>query len=156
MAKTFFKVEGLADCEQAFEDLSRGMVRGVLLRGLRRIAQPVADTESALAPKGVTGKLSESPTVGTKLSKRQKKLNRKESDVEIYVGPTPHAKSVQTEFGNAHQAPQPHLRPAVDQHIGSSGGSALKDFVKFIQEETEKSLVRARRKAAKIAASFKS
>jgi hypothetical protein len=41
-------------------------------------------------------------------------LHQRVSQLETFVGPSPAAKAVQTEFGNSHQAPKPHLRPAFD------------------------------------------
>lgn len=147
-AKQNFTIEGLADLDEALGELPKATARNVLLRVLKSEGQPIADAESALAPHGITGQLAASPTVGTKLSRRQKSLNKKESDVEVYVGPTPHPKSVQTEFGNAHQAAHPHLRPAFDNNVMRVLGG-IKDR---LAEEIEKARARLARKAARLAA----
>lgn len=152
MARQTFKIEGLAELDEALTELPKATARNVLLRVLKKEGQPIADAESALAPKGVTGQLSESPTVGTKLSRRQKGLNKKESDVEVYIGPTPHPKSVQTEFGNAHQAAQPHLRPAFDGNVMKVLDSIKTSLTNEIEKARQRLAKKAERLAAKIAA----
>src|SRR5262245_35151845 len=111
-----FKLEGLSDLDRALEELPKATARNVLLRTLKEEGQPIADAGEALAPK-LSGELAQSYQVSTKLSRRQKRAATKESMVEVYIGPTSHPKSVQTEFGNAHQPAQPHLRPAWDANV---------------------------------------
>lgn len=149
-SREMFQVEGLAELDEALKELPKATARNVLLRVLKWAGQIIADAGEALAPR-LTGGLAQSYTVGTKLSRRQKKLNRKESDVEVYVGPTPHAKSVQTEFGNVHQAAQPHLRPAWDGNVMK----VLDGIREKLAEEIEKARVRLARKAERIAAKIK-
>lgn len=150
MAREVFKIEGLSDLDGALKELPKATSRNVLLRVLKKAGQPIANDGEARAPKR-TGKLAQSYTVGTKLSRRQKKLHSKESDVEVFVGPTPHPKSVQTEFGNSHQAPDPHLRPAWD----SNNRSALENITKDLAEEIEKARARLARKAERAAAKLR-
>jgi hypothetical protein len=146
-----FEIEGLKELDQALvafaDEWGPKKVKPLLTRVLKKEGQPIADAGEALAPK-LTGGLATSYTVGTKLSRRQKKLNKKESDVEVYIGPTPHAKSVQTEFGNAHQSPHPHLRPAWDGNVMKVLGG-IKDR---LGEEIEKTRARLARRAAARAA----
>lgn len=153
MAKQIFKIEGLKELDAALlglaEEFSPRNARNVLRSALKDGGQIIADAGEALAPK-LSGKLAESYTVGGKLSRRQKRSHKRESAIETFVGPTPHAKSVQTEFGNRHQAPQPHLRPAWDgnwrrvlDHIVTRTRERL--------EATRKRLVKKReREAAKL------
>ena len=150
MAREFFKVEGLKDLDAALKELPKSTSRGILRRTLTKEAQPIAVAGEALAPK-LTGKLAKSYTVGTKLSRRQKRMHKKESDVEVFVGPTPHAKSVQTEFGNAHHAAHPHLRPAWD----SNWRRVLDGIRNTLANEIEKTRARIARKAARDAAKLK-
>jgi HK97 gp10 family phage protein len=145
--RTIFKVEGLKELDQALTELPKATARNVLLRTLKAEAQPIADAGEANAPK-LTGKLGQSYTVGTKLSRRQKKASTKELMVEVYVGPGPHPKGVQTEFGNAHQAAEPHLRPAWDSNVMR----VLGGITKSLAAEIEKTRARLARKAARIAA----
>lgn len=155
-AKQSFRIEGMKDLDRALAELadeySPAKAKGILTRSLKKGGQKIADAEKAYAPVGETGQLAASPTVGSRLTRRQRKQNKKESMVEVYVGPTPHPKSVQTEFGNAHQAPQPHLRPAFDGQVQN----VLKGFIsdaKADLERTRKRLVRkAEREAAKLKA----
>ena len=141
-----FEVEGLAELDEALKELPKATARNVLLRVLKAEAQPIADAGQANAPRR-TGGLAISYTVTTKLSGRQKSQNVKESDVEVYVGPTPHPKSIQTEFGNAHQAPQPHLRPAWDQNVMK----VLDNIRDRLAAEIEKARARLARKAELLA-----
>lgn len=150
--KTKFTLEGLSDLKRALDELPKATAKNILLRNLKKVAQPIADTESAMAPIGPTGGLAQSPIVSTKLTKRQRKLNPKQSAVEVYVGPTAHPKSIQTEFGNSHQAAEPHLRPAWDQNVGSDGGQVLANFTKLTAEDIERARARFARKAEREAA----
>ena len=145
MSKDFY-LEGLSDLEQALMELPRATSRNVLLRTLKKAAEPVAKAGAANAPRR-TGGLAESYVVSTKLTKSQKKV-AKQSDVEVYVGPTPHPKSIQTEFGNVHQAAEPHLRPAWD----STNKEVLDSIKEQLSTEIEKARERLARKAARLAA----
>lgn len=142
-----FKLEGLKECEEALAELPKATTRNVLLRVLKAAGVFIRDAGEQLAPR-LKGGLKAGYTVSTKLSRTQKKKNKKESNVEVYVGPSPHAKSVQTEFGNAHQAAEPHLRPAFD---GESDRS-LKFIVEQLADEIERARKRLARKAERLAA----
>ena len=148
--RTTFSVEGLAELEGALGELPRATARNVLVRTLREQAEVVAEAGEANAPR-LSGKLADSYTVGTKLSRRQKSKHKKESDVEVFVGPTPHPKSVQTEFGNAHQAAHPHLRPAWD----STHRQVLDGITDTLRKEVEKARARLARKAERMAAQMR-
>jgi HK97 gp10 family phage protein len=146
-----FEIEGLAELDEALQELPKATSRNVLLRTLKQEAQPIADDGQRNAPK-LTGKLALSYMVGTKLSRRQSQLNTKESDVEVYVGPGPDPEGVQTEFGNRHQGPQPHLRPAWDANVMN----VLEGIRKTLADEIEKARARIARKAERRAAQMKS
>lgn len=150
--KQKFKVEGLAELDEALTELPKSTARAVLVRVLKKEGQPIADAESAFAPRGKTGKLAASPVVSQTLTRRQKQQNQKESDVEVYIGPTAHPKSIQTEFGNAHQAPHPHLRPAWDGNVMK----VLDGITARLTEEIEKARARLARKAEREAAKMQS
>ena len=149
-SRTMFKIEGLADLDHALTELPKATARNVLLRTLKKNAQPIADAGEAMAPVR-TGGLAASYTVSTKLSRGQKQNSSKESDVEVYVGPAPSAKSIQTEFGNAHQSPHPHMRPAWDGSVGM----VLDNITKDLAEEIEKARKRLARKAEREAAKMR-
>lgn len=147
MAKQTFKIEGLAELDEALSELSKATARNVLLRTLKEQGEPIREEGERNAPKDKGG-LKASYTVGTKLSRRQKSQNKKESAVEVYIGPGPAAKGVQTEFGNAHQAPHPHLRPAFDSNVSR----VLNGIKNDLADQIEKARERLARKAAKILA----
>lgn len=145
-----FKVEGLAELDEALKELPKATARNVLLRVLKAEAQPIADAGQAYAPRQPGGgSLAASYKVSTKLAGRGRSL--KESDVEVYVGPGPHPGAVQTEFGNSHQAPQPHLRPAWDQNVMK----VLENIRASLAVEIERARQRLARKAERLAAQMK-
>lgn len=148
-SKTYLEVEGLSELEEALKELPRATARNVLLRVLKAKAQPIADAGEALAPR-LTGGLAQSYQVSTKLSRSQKKT-KKQSGVEVYVGPTAHPKSIQTEFGNSHQAPHPHLRPAWDGNVMN----VLDGITESLRAEIEKARARLARKAERLAAKMR-
>lgn len=147
MAKQSFKLEGLAELEEALKELPKATARNVLLRTLKEHGEPIRSAGETNAPRDKGG-LKASYAVSTKLSSRQKKLNKKESMVEVYIGPGPAAKGVQTEFGNAHQAPHPHLRPAFDGNVQR----VLNGIRNTIADQIEKARARLARKAERLAA----
>lgn len=143
---TKVKVEGLKELEKALSELPKSTGKGVARRVLKKAAKPIAEAGQANAPVGPTGNLKASYGVGTKLSRRQSKLNKKESPVEVYAGPNDPA-AIQTEFGNEHQAPEPHLRPAWD----GNKDAALESIKTDLWTEIQKSAARLAKKAARIA-----
>lgn len=147
MARQSFKIEGLAELDEALAELPKATARNVLVRVLKEQGKPIRDDGERNAPRDKGG-LKASYTVGTKLSKRQKSQNVKESMVEVYIGPGPSAKSIQTEFGNAHQAAHPHLRPAFDSNVHK----VLNGIKDSLAAEIEKARVRLAKKTARIAA----
>lgn len=117
-------VEGLAGLDAALGQLPRATARNTLIRTGKKALEPFladvkqlapVDADPANTPKRAPGTLRDSYVIGTRLNKRQTKGVRKEGKqfAEVYAGTNGPA-GVQTEFGNAHQAPQPHARPAWD------------------------------------------
>lgn len=149
--KTSLKLEGLKELEVALSELPRATAKNVLRRTLINAGQVMADAESRFAPRGPTKRLSQSPVVTLKLTKRQRGKHVKVSPIEVFVGPTPHPKSVQTEFGNAHQAAQPHLRPAFD----ATKTKVAQSIRAELADQIDKAAQRMARKAARIAAKLK-
>jgi HK97 gp10 family phage protein len=149
--KVTFKVEGLKDCEDALKELPLATSKNVLRRALLKAGAPVVDSAQSRVAR-LTGKLGQSVTVGTKLTKRQKKSAALTKDgVEVYVGagPLPHAHML--EFGTSRQAPEPYLRPAVD----ANGKRMFSIFRDELRAEIAKAVQRLERKAARIAAKMK-
>lgn len=146
MARRSFEVQGLKQFAAALQDMKAATAKGVMRRVLLKAGKPIAEAGQANAPVGPTGNLAASYGVGTKLTRRQSKLNRRESAVEVYVGPNDPA-AIQTEFGNEHQAAQPHLRPAFDANVETS-----LDIIKTeLAVEIDKTAKRAARRAARLA-----
>lgn len=117
-------VEGLAGLDAALGQLPRATARNTLVRTGKKALEPFladvkqlapVDADPANSPKRAPGTLRDSYVIGTRLNKSQTKGVRKEGKqfAEVYAGTNDPA-GVQTEFGNAHQAPQPHGRPAWD------------------------------------------
>lgn len=117
-------VEGLAGLDAALGQLPRATARNTLVRTGKKALEPFladvkqlapVDADPANSPKRAPGTLRDSYAIGTRLNKSQTKGVRKEGKqfAEVYAGTNDPA-GVQTEFGNAHQAPQPHGRPAWD------------------------------------------
>lgn len=147
------RLEGTAELEAALEELPKATARNVLIRTLTKEGQRIADMGMAIAPRDPKHKrhMADTYAVSTKLSKRQASMNVKESDVEVYVGPGPRVQAIQTEFGNAHQAPQPHMRPAWDANVNA----VLAGITKTLTDEIEKARQRMARKAEREAEKMK-
>lgn len=146
MAKGFkVKVEGLKELERALQQLPKANAKAVLRRTMKEAGEPVAKTARALAPEEM-GYLRESIDVSTKLSGRQAKLHKKESPVEMFIGPGPDPAAHLQEFGSGpgHQA-QPFLRPAWDQHKAE----VLDTIANRTWLEIEKTAERLAKKAAR-------
>jgi HK97 gp10 family phage protein len=145
------RVEGLKELDEALTELPKATARNVIQRAFVKAIAPMEAQAKSLAPRR-TGKLAESINFGTRLSRRQKRLHKKESDVEFFVGAAalPHAHL--QEFGTVHHAPHPFMRPAWD----SNKMGALNTVAAFLRDEIEKARVRLARKAARIAAQIRS
>jgi HK97 gp10 family phage protein len=139
------KVEGLKDLERALKGLPSANGKAVLRRTLKEAGEPVAKAARALVPKE-QGYLSESIDVSTKLSGRQRSLHKKESPVEMFIGPGPDPAGHLQEFGTGpgHQA-QPFLRPAWDQNKAK----VLDIIANLTWVEIEKTANRLAKRAAK-------
>lgn len=150
MAKQSFKIEGLSDLDRALSELPKATARNVLLRTLKEHGEPIRADGEANAPKGEQGS-AETYTVSTKLTKRQRKQHKKESHVEVYIGPGADPAMLQQEFGNAHHGPQPHLRPAWDSNVQR----VLQGITKSLADQIEKARKRLARKAEREAAKMR-
>lgn len=116
------QVEGLKELDQALSILPRAVARRELQKdGIGALkpfvdawkASAPVDADPASSPKRPPGTLRNSIHAGTRLNRSQARQARREgkSFAEVYAGTNDPA-GVQTEFGNAHQAAQPHGRPA--------------------------------------------
>lgn len=145
------RTEGFKELNDALDELTKGVGKGVLRRSLLKAAQPMAELAKSMAPDDpATGgfDLKSSITAGTKLSKRQAGQHRKmfrddRASVEVFVGAGPLPQAHLQEFGTVHHAPQPFMRPAWDQDQVPLLGRLGKEMA----DEMEKAVGRARRKA---------
>lgn len=105
------KIHGLKHIAVTLQSLPASTAKGVLRRILRKRAKPLAAAARHLVPKD-TGTLKKSIRIGTKLSRRQRKLHRRAGRdvVELFVGPGPDPAAHLQEFGA-----QPYMRPAWDR-----------------------------------------
>jgi HK97 gp10 family phage protein len=126
--------------------------QNALRRALVKAAQPIADAARAMAPddpRTPAPDLKSSIAVATQLTKRHRA--EKESEVEVYVGPTVQAgRSVlnyasNVEFGTFRAAPRPYLRPA----FHAESGKVMEILRKELAAEIEKAVARIARKQAK-------
>lgn len=146
------KFEGGPELEAAFKslmddfDASKATVKNVMRRGLKDAIQPMADLANELAPDdpATPGGLNQSYHVGTQLTARQRGLAKLEPKdfVTVYMGTTDPA-GVQTEFGNSHQSPQAHVRPAFAQEALNT----INRVAGSLKDQLAKAVTRAQRKA---------
>lgn len=152
-----FDVPGLADLDRALGELPKATARNTLRRTGLAALQPFVDKVRELAPvdadpssspKRPPGTLRDSYIAGTKLNKSQAKTAKREgkSFAEVYAGTNDPA-GIQTEFGNAHQSPQPHARPAWD----GTQQRVLTLIEEGLGSEIEKAAARLAKKAARAA-----
>lgn len=176
------KVEGLADLDAALADLSKAAARGALRRAGIAAMAPMAEIARNLAPvddgelrdsiivsakaKGAGADVGKAEFAAAlragqgRAAARQALIGaRREaratgSFVELFMGPTQgktKANSIKRyaqEFGTYKMAAQPYMRPAWDQ----DKDAALERLSDTLRAEIDKSLERARRKAAQVAA----
>jgi hypothetical protein len=140
---------GGKELETALQELKLSTRKSIARRVLKRAGAIFAERANALAPKGRgSPHLSGSYGVTSRLNKRQAAQARREGrdDVFMYAGTNDPA-GQQQEFGNSRHVAQPHARPAFDE--------TARPMFDLIQDEmaveVEKSVARARRKAARAA-----
>ncbi len=140
------KVLGLKELDLALRELPEAAAKATLRAALKKAAQPVADVAASMAPVR-TGRLSESISVRTQLSKRQRRGRKKKDAVVMFIGAEakkgPHAHLI--EFGTRFQGARPFLRPAWD--AGKQG--VLSSIRSQLATQIEKTRKRLARKAPK-------
>lgn len=150
MPKFTVTVEGLSDLADALQELPKATSTNVLKRALTNGAAPIQSAAASLAPV-LTGTLQQSITIGTKLSRRQKSLSRKESKVEVFIGPDALPQAITAEFGTSHSRARPYMRPAWD----GQKKTALEIIANTLGDEIEKARARIARKQARLLAQMK-
>ena len=96
-----------------------------------------------------TGYLADHIDTGVRLSRRQARVSRKESAVEVFAGATAVGQAVYQEFGTVDQPAQPFARPAYE----AGKHRALDDISTGLGSEIAKTAERAARRSAKRAGS---
>ncbi|MNR96424.1 hypothetical protein D3C72_275790 [compost metagenome] len=148
---------GFRELEDALEDFSKASARNIMKRAALEAIQPLADEMANLAPERANGggNLKDAIAVSDKLGKRQKRLQRRQTNdfVEVYagvedVGGVHVPSSVQQEFGNENHGPQPYARPAYDKEAQPT----VDRLLITLKDEIDKATARAQRRAARAAA----
>ena len=148
MAKVTFKIEGLSEFVEALtEELPKATATNVQKRALKEAAEPMEADAKRNAPVR-TGLLRERIDIGTKLSPRQRGSSKKESKIEVYIGPPSMERGIVAEFGSVKQTAKPFMRPAWDANKKTMFNK-LRDI---LAEEIEKARQRIARKTARQAA----
>lgn len=122
--KPSLRLEGTRDLENALNDLEGLAAKKVAVAAMTDSLAPVVRDAKALV-RVKSGELRDSIGIGSKLSRRQKKLNRPIAPAEVYVGPgvanrggrraVAHAHLV--EFGTEHSRPFPYMAPAWSANV---------------------------------------
>lgn len=178
MAKSSLRVEGLKELDEALKEFSRATGGNILKRAVSEGGALVAEEAVRLAPKDEGDlkreiKVSKAKIInpGTAAFARAMRetgdraiaaaaaraANRSAGgagrSAVCHVGPTKRVgQGILQEFGTAHHAPQPFMRPAWDGK-GREAPAVIRDALK---EGIDKARERAARKAARIAAKIKS
>lgn len=136
------QVIGGRELERALKQLPRATGKNVLRRALRNAAKPTAAAAEAMAPRGPTGNLQASISIGTKLKPSQRG-DSSLSGVQLYIGATSppgyHAHLI--EFGTVKMTARPFMRPAWD--------STQQQVLASISDEVWKSLAKSARTLAR-------
>lgn len=131
------KIEGLKELDRALKQLPKATAKRVLRAALKKAGQPIAADAASRAPR-LTGRLAESVTVKTTLTKGQRRKSRKEKGaVVMFIGatrPTAHL----IEFGTQKMAARPFLRPAWDSGKMQVLATMKKELWKAIQKAAKR------------------
>lgn len=151
MANRTVKVEGFRELEAALMELPKATGKAVLRRVAKEALGPFDKAWRANAnAHRLTGSLEESGGIGTKLTKRQARLNRKaegKASIEMYAGPNDPA-AIPAEYGTVDQAARPFGRKA----WASTQDPTLEIVKDKLGIEIAKGAARVAKKTAKLAA----
>lgn len=150
--------EGGKELEQALFELKSVAAKRIARAALKEAGLKFAEAANAMAPVGDAptlaqpddspkpkrgSTLSKSYAVGTRLSRRQFRLAKKEGrdDVFVYAG-TRDPAGMQQEFGNAKHGAQPHARPA----WARTKAPMFEAIARDMSEAVAKAVARARKR----------
>lgn len=148
--KATVHIDGLIDLDRALGQLPRATAKNVLRRVLLQAAQPIADDYRAHVDVK-SGDLQKTIGVGTKLTKRQARLQRRQDErsyVEVYAGAGDDPAAHLEEFGSIHNTPNGALRASWD----TNQGRALETIKTELGTEIAKAADRVARKRTRAAA----
>lgn len=146
-----FHIEGLKELDKALGELPKATGKNALKRALvQASALLVADWRGRVHV--LTGRLQRSIVASTTLSRRQRRLSRQLSTVELYVGAGPFVEAITEEFGTAHNAAHPSGRPAWE----AQQMNVLASIKNSLAKEIEQARARLARKAERLAAKINS
>lgn len=139
-----FAFEGGVKLEAALSEFTRPLAKRIGARALKKAGDPILQVYRANTTVK-TGTLQRLEISGTKLTKRQARIAKREgkSDVELHIG-TADPAGLQEEFGNVHQAAHPALRPAWD---AEGGQKAVDRIIEELRDDIEKTRARVAKKA---------
>lgn len=144
-SKTFVKVEGLKEVEDAMMDLPKRINKRLTSKVLMETAQPMARDASILAPDDPkTGGYDLHTTVRAGTGNTKGAGWTKRDPVEVYIGPRVRHQHLM-EFGTVHTPAQPFMRPMWD----ASKNWALNNIATRLGEEVAKAAKRYARRLAK-------
>lgn len=143
--KTQMTLEGLSEVIDGLQELPKATGTNVQKRALIAAAQPMVEVAQSLAPVE-TGFLRDDIKVSARLSPSQR--TRKESKIELYVGPRSMPRAIVAEFGSVKQTPKPFMRPAWD----AEKKDAVLSIKDILWTEIKKAADRIARKTARLAA----
>lgn len=148
-------LSGFRELDETFYELGKTLGKNVLRRVGRRALEPMADAARANVAVR-TGTLKRQINVGTTLARSQRaKASRSggtfrqeaQDGVTVYMGPGQDPAAIQEEFGNAHQAADPFMRPAFD----AEAENTITRVAEGLWPEIEKAAAKRARKLAKAA-----
>jgi len=144
VSREVIKVEGLQELDRALVEVGEAIgprkARTVLRQGMQDVLKPMA-AEAKARVRVDKGTLRDSIKVGGTLNRSQRRSYRKQSDIEVHMGPSGLPQATTEEFGTSDQSPHPYMRPTWD----AGKGEALEKFKAFLWARIEK----ARKRFAK-------
>lgn len=176
--KKAIRIDGLKELEDALQELPRATGGNVLKRAILQPAQAFADAAAAIAPvdsgflkseirpgkpriitagKAAYAQAMQGGATRSEAAAAARAANSAAGGsgrrAVVSVGPTRKAFYGQfDEFGTAHQAPQPFMRPTWDRMQGSMLGSIATTLKTEIEKARQRIAKRAERRAAKLKA----